>query len=234
MQPIGTDMNNTNTKYKHALYIDLEYSCWDGPRPSGCDLEIIEIGAVEVDLESLAITKEAAYLVRPRHLEISLRCTQITGITAPDLRPAKRLPEVLAQLEDDFGPGEKVCVAWGNDIDMLAGACRQYRIRTPFKKGVDLSQLLRHLLLLKEQPSLHDGINMLGISFDGVAHTALADARNTARIHAELLRRVRSEQDPIPDRLDQPDPRTTRPTYFAEKLLGALRANCNPSGSASE
>jgi inhibitor of KinA sporulation pathway (predicted exonuclease) len=47
--------------------------------------KIIEIGAVEMDLDNLNIIKEQAYIVRPRHLDISKRCSDITGVSRGDL-----------------------------------------------------------------------------------------------------------------------------------------------------
>jgi inhibitor of KinA sporulation pathway (predicted exonuclease) len=89
------------------LYIDLELTCWEGPIPPGRYTEIIEIGLVEVDLHSLEITREAAYLIRPRHLDISEACTRITRLPVDDLRHASRLPKVVMQLENEFVPRAK-------------------------------------------------------------------------------------------------------------------------------
>ena len=67
--------------HTRSIYIDVEQSCWTGPPPPGMRQEIIEIGVVEMDLQTLEITRERARFVRPRRWEISDRCTELTGIT---------------------------------------------------------------------------------------------------------------------------------------------------------
>lgn len=207
--------------YTSALYMDLEWNCWDGPPPPSHPMEIIEIGLVELDLKSLAILREAAYLIRPRRLEISRRCTRITGIEQQDLKNAPRFPVVLEQLIRDFNPCEKLCCVWGNDLEIFAKACGTYRLRTPFHRGMDLSQVVWDALLLRERPSVKSAVQRLELPFDGVAHTALADARNTAHVHAELLRRIRSGSD----HMMQPIPTINTQTGISEfgaKLLSSL------------
>jgi inhibitor of KinA sporulation pathway (predicted exonuclease) len=182
-------------QYDRALYIDLEWSCWDGPIPHGRTAEIIEIGVVELDLVSLKITREASYLVRPRHLDISAACTKITGLCAEDLRSAPRLPEVVTRLENEFGPQDKICGTWGDDAEIFAQACHQHKLRSPLRNISNVSQMFWRLSMTRQQPSLVSAVEHLGLSFHGVAHTAVADARNTARVHAEMIRRIRRESE---------------------------------------
>jgi hypothetical protein len=54
------------------------------------------------------------------------------------------------------------------------------------------SHLCPRLFLLKQQVSLEKAIEILELAFDGMPHTALADPRNTARVHAALIRRMRA------------------------------------------
>lgn len=210
-----------DAKHARSLYIDLELTCWDGPPPAGTRPEIIEIGAVEMDLDSLIILKEAAYLVRPRHLEISQRCSNITGISADDLRGAPPFDKVLGMLIEQFKPSEKLCCIWGNDADILSAACRSWGLRSPLRNVVDLGQLYWRLFLLRQMPSVKSAVEILGLRFDGAPHTGLADARNTAFIHAAILRRMRNQPDPVPV-ADRPL-EAERSTIFAEKLMPLLR-----------
>jgi inhibitor of KinA sporulation pathway (predicted exonuclease) len=56
--------------------------------------------------------------------------------------------------------------------------------------------LFSRLFLIKQQVNLAKAIEILGLGFDGTPHSALADARNTARVHAAIIRRMRREPDP--------------------------------------
>jgi hypothetical protein len=64
---IDADMFHTT-----ALYLDLEWTCWDAPPPPGMQPEIIEIGLVEMNLDTLDIIQEGTYFVRPRRWERSV------------------------------------------------------------------------------------------------------------------------------------------------------------------
>ena len=86
---------------------------------------------------------------------------------------------------------------------------------------LNLAHLFQHLFALKQLAKLSNAVQILGLDFDGVPHGALADARNTARVHAAILRRVRGKPDP-------PLPSTVEPariglsSEFSEKLRNAL------------
>jgi len=168
---------DSEVQFERAVYIDLEWNCWDSTKPTTQHREIIEIGAVELNLETLEIELQKDYLVRPRPFDISDRCTAITGLTAADPKCSPLLPEVLARFEQDFSPKQKMCCTWGHDSEFLAEACGRYKLRSPLRNCVDVAQLFWRNFLLRSQPSLRTAMDALGIQFDGVAHTALADAK---------------------------------------------------------
>lgn len=223
-----TESSNIDSgNFRRVIYLDLEWTCWDGPVPGGRYPEIIEIGVVELDCRSLEITREAGYLVRPRHLDISPECTRITGLTAEDLKHAARFAEVFAQLDNEFEPKGKLCGTWGNDAEIFAQACRKHGLRSPIRNVVDVSQVFWRLFLQRQQPSLASAVKALGISSDGAAHMALADARNTALVHAEMVRRIRCEAGPKTEPVACTSTFPISTAHFGEMLRQALRGS-NP------
>ena len=208
-------------RHERLLYIDTESTFWAGPPPPGLSHEIIEIGVVEMDTTNPKITRERSYFVRPRRWEISPRCTSLTGITADDIRAARTFPEVIAKLEKEFSPSTALCCAWGDDAGLIAAACRKHGLPMPLRHLLDLAHLFQNLLLLKQRASLLSAVAMLGLNFDGVPHGALPDARNTALLHAEILRRIRREPDPAPS-TPQAIEGSPAMTTFGQKLLAAL------------
>ncbi len=66
--------------FNRVVCFDLEMCCWnvDGKGTTG---EIIEIGLAEIDLAKQEIVKRAQYYVKPEKDEVSLFCTELTGIT---------------------------------------------------------------------------------------------------------------------------------------------------------
>lgn len=208
--------------HPEAVYLDLEWTCWNSPPPPGMQQEIIEVGIVALDLNELEIVGEASYYVRPRRWEISPMCTEITGITEEDIRSARPLGEVLETLKERFQPRGKPCYAWGEDISILAQKCSSIKLASPFGRSLDLSRILQAAFAAKEQMGLKAATEMLGIDFDGFAHGALPDARNTARVHASILRRLRREPDPI-DRPSLAGTTAVALSPFAQKLSGCLK-----------
>jgi len=224
------EMNTDDICYTHALYLDLEWTCWDVPPPLGMEPEIVEIGIVEMDLDTLSITQEAGYFVRPRRWEISLKCSSLTGITTDDIRKAKPLDEVLCLLSEKFHPMGKPCCTWGDDVSVIARRCKSLGLVSPFRRPIDLAEVFNGIFATKEQTSLANAIQMLGLEFDGIPHGALPDARNTAHVHASILRRMRREPDPAASSSSL-QVASTSLSPFAQKLSECLSSR--PLGSGN-
>jgi inhibitor of KinA sporulation pathway (predicted exonuclease) len=225
-------MELSETNHKSALYLDLECTFWEEPPPLGMKREIIEIGVVEMDLQSLTIVREAVYFVRPRRWDISQACTKLTGITAEDIQSALPFGDVLNALTAEFSPATKLCCTWGDDAEVIAHTCHSHGQKSPFRHIFDVGYFFQRAFLLKQQSSLGGALEMLGLDPEGIPHGALVDARNTARIHAALARRMRRE--PGPPARSVCEPRKTEPGgIFAEKLRQCLEIQ--PKGhTASE
>jgi len=208
--------------HTNALYLDLEWTCWNVPQPPGMQQEIIEIGIVEMDLITLDITQEAAYFVRPRRWEISPKCSALTGITNEDIRTAKPLGEVLAAVTKKFQPADKHCCTWGDDVSVIDRTCTSQGLVSPFRRPIDLCKVFQGVFATKNQLSLGGAIQMLGLEFDGEPHGALPDARNTARLHASILYRMRREPEPVPSpTIEKIEVVSLSP--FAQKLVDCLK-----------
>jgi inhibitor of KinA sporulation pathway (predicted exonuclease) len=183
--------------------------------------EIIEIGVVEMDLQTLETTRENSYFVRPKRWEITERCTELTGIIKDDIQNARPFPAVIEALKEEFVPGKAQCCAWGHDASLIASTCQAHGFKTPLRYRMDMSRLVQELFLLKQTPGLRDAVEMLGLDFDGVPHGALVDAQNTARVHAALIHRMRREPDPIRSPVKQLIEMSPI-TFFGEKLRRAI------------
>lgn len=204
-----------------AIYLDLEMTCWNTTPPIGMKPEIIEIGLVAMDLSKLEILDEASYFVRPKRWEVSATCTKLTGITDQDIRSAKPLAEVLASLVKRFDPQGKPCCTWGEDVPILAQKCREIGLPSPFRFAIDLSRVFQGAFATKEQIGLKAATEILSMKFDGIPHGALPDARNTAFVHASLLRRMHREPDPI-RQSSAADHVATSLSPFAQKLKDSI------------
>jgi inhibitor of KinA sporulation pathway (predicted exonuclease) len=147
----------------------------------------------------------------------------LTGITAEDIRRAAPLSEVLGVLTRKFEPQKKPCCTWGDDVSVIAKTCQGLGLVSPFRHPIDLAKVFQGAFALKEQRSLSAAIQMLDLEFDGVPHCALPDARNAARIHACILRRMRREAELSPPNVIMRHEIASL-SPFAEKLKAIVAA----------
>jgi inhibitor of KinA sporulation pathway (predicted exonuclease) len=125
-------------------------------------------------------------------------------------------------LSEKFNPANKPCFTWGDDVSVMARTCKSLGLVSPFRRPIDLAKIFNGVFATKEQTSLGKAIQMLGLEFDGVPHGALPDARNTAHVHASVLRRMRREPDPVASPVGV-RVETVSLSPFAQKLSQCLK-----------
>jgi len=166
---------------------DLEYTawecsmarCWMAP---GEFQEVVQIGAVKLDAESLAVLDELDLLVIPRiNRALSPYFTKLTGISDADL--ATRgidFADAYARFLD-FAEGGAIA-AFGRDDSVLDANLRLYGIRgaRPLPPFQDMRRWFAACGL--DPRGLHscDIGPLLGVPFQGQTHNALDDARSIA------------------------------------------------------
>jgi inhibitor of KinA sporulation pathway (predicted exonuclease) len=184
-----------------ALVLDVEETCWDGPPPPGMEPEIIEIGVAELDMRELSILREASFLVRPVRSEVSVYCTALTGHTADSLRRNGRpLAEVFRTFSKNFGPAKKVLMSWGDDWKDLARDAALAGAPDPFPREAfqNIGQMFTLMSGSRTRLGLVAALEFAGLSFEGIPHRSVVDARNTAILYAHYARGFRA-LFPIPD-----------------------------------
>lgn len=212
---------NQQEFHTRSIYVDVEMTCWNSAPPQGMKPEIIEIGIVEMDVATLEITQEKSYFVRPHRWEISPLCTNLTGITKDDIQSARPFVHVLTALTEEFAPSQALCCTWGDDAALIAAACHSNGLKTPLRNLLDLAHQFQHLFALRQLAKLSNALQIMGLDFDGVPHGALVDARNTARVHAAIIRRMRREPDRTLGSMVEPTSIELN-SVFSEKLRNAF------------
>lgn len=186
-------------RLSRAISLDLELTCYEqGKAPPDFKPEIIEIGIVEADLQSLTIVQEQSYLTKPIRTEISEYCTELTGIS-PEMMKAKGrpFPEVLRTLAKDFGPARKAGLVWGSDWDAIDAACDEYGVPNPFPRENfhNVGQLVSLAGGQDRRLGLYETMEIFNLTEIGTRHRGVDDARNTMRLFfviAEVFRPVLS------------------------------------------
>lgn len=186
-------MSPKNINHTRSLYIDLELTCWQGPPPNGMNNEIIQLGLCEVDMVKLEITRSQRFYIRPKAAwEISPYCTKLTGITQDQITKLGRpFNEVLSTITNQWGPKSKMTYAWGNDFEDIQKTCHAMFIANPWSQIFDLGLTFRSSFLMRRAVNLEAALGFLDLEFEGKAHDALVDAKNTAALHIEMIKRLR-------------------------------------------
>ncbi|KAM3350734.1 hypothetical protein ACQJBY_023048 [Aegilops geniculata] len=184
------------------LVVDFEATCEKDARiyPQ----EIIEFPAVLVDGATGLIQSAFRRYVRPKHRPVLTQfCRDLTGIRQEDVDGGVDLGEAL-WLHDawlkaataEAGNKRRVrlaVVTWG-DWDcrtMLEFECRFKGIEKPsyFDSWINLRIPFQEALGGGGRVNLQEAVRAAGLDWEGRLHCGLDDARNTARLLAEIMRR---------------------------------------------
>ena len=171
------------------IVLDLEATCWAEPNIA-VKSEIIEIGAVKVDLKNSQIVDTFDMLVRPTlNPDLSDYCTNLTGITTDMVKGSEYFWQVYPKFVKWAGAKKKGLIgAWG-DYDGKA-----------LQRDVNLHNLewelterylnISHFYTLKKggkKRGLLKAATESGIVFEGPQHRALSDALVTAKVFMSLF-----------------------------------------------
>ena len=177
------------------VIFDLEFTAWSDSMAGhwlapGQFKEVVQIGAVRLDLESLAITASFDCLVRPRiNPRLSDYFERLTGITNTRLAGDGIDFETGYRRFVDFADGNPIA-AFGHDEWVLEGNIRLYGLKNlpPLPRFLELREWFEGHGI--ETSRLHscDVGPLLGVPFEGQMHDALCDARSLAAGMAVLLK----------------------------------------------
>jgi len=175
-----------NGKRHYAVVFDLEFTAWAGSMASrwsrdGEHTEVVQVGAVKLDAETLKISDEFESLVRPRvNPVLSQYLIDLTGITN-EMLDAKAVDFITAYrgFLDFVGP----CPIWafGRDDLVLADNLKLYAWDgpplPPYSNAIPW--FVAHGIDLKGKHAC-DVAEAAGAVFAGRKHDALSDARGIA------------------------------------------------------
>lgn len=176
--------------------LDFEATCERGG--SLHPQELIEFSCCIVDGRTLAIVQQFQRYCRPtENAVLTAFCTELTGINQSTVDAAAPLQEVLQQhdvwLRDAGVLGSGVTfapVTWSEwDLKIqLETECKWRQIqRVPYlRRWIDLRQAFSRRF--GSAHGLKQSVKKAGLEWEGRLHSGLDDARNTARLAAEIIR----------------------------------------------
>ena len=148
--------------------------------------EVIEIGAVKLD-GAFAETSRFQCYVKPEYGKIRHQITKLTGITDETVADKEHFAAVFRRFVEWIGNEDVTIYSWSmSDIKQLKSECRlklqDFDIASFASHWIDLQKEFDDRLGLTNSLALHHALGAMNHRFEGVQHTALADALNTASI----------------------------------------------------
>ena len=150
--------------------------------------EVIEIGAVKLDNNYKQIDDFQCY-VKPQYGEITKHITKLTGITNETVADKDTFVNEFNNFMDWIATKEVTLYSWStSDMNQLKNECRfklfDFNVEWLEHHWVDLQKEFDDRIGLHNNLALKHAIGAMNRNFEGTAHTALADAENTAAILA--------------------------------------------------
>lgn len=184
------------TNFARQIVLDFEFAPVPKQRQRrGLRNEIIEVGAVKLDYHG-NVMGEFSQFVQTEYAEgVAYPVRELTGISAVDTATADPLYVVIKRLNDWIGRYSAQVVCWsGADRRQLLTECQAKRIDLAAFPAdwADLQAFYTSIMDVgsRGRVSLSDAAAWFGVKFDestGHAHSALADARVTARLLKQVI-----------------------------------------------
>jgi len=177
----------------YHLVIDLEATCDEHHRIPREETEIIEIGAVLVDGQTLAPIAEWQSFVRPvQHPVLTPFCTKLTSIVQSDVAEAPHFASAIEALGAFIAGRAVLFGSWGDyDRAQLAREAARDGVALPLGAGhYNIKQAFNERVGGHKRRGVGQALSYVGLSFDGTAHRGIDDARNIARLLPYALGRA--------------------------------------------
>lgn len=176
------------------VIVDVEKTCDNKPRNEYEQFldEIIEIGAVKFNLNTLTIEDEFQAFIKPRvqsNKILTDYCKNLTGITQEQIDSAHSFETEYNRFAKWFGSYKKNQFAsWGNDLKSIQLDCTDNGIECKYLTNWDLKRFYQEIEGIKGI-GLDKAMSRSNLEFQGNRHRALDDAKNTAYILREVLKK---------------------------------------------
>ncbi|MEV2274254.1 3'-5' exonuclease [Nocardiopsis sp. NPDC049922] len=180
--------------------VDVEATCWSGPRPPGQANEIIEIGLTVVDLDERRRVARHGLLVRPARSEVSDFCTELTTLTQAEVDTGVSFADACRWLVEEHGARERPWASWGDyDRNQFTHQCRVTGTGYPFgKRHTNAKRVFGAFHDRPKGPGMHRALGMADLPLEGQHHRGEDDAWNIAALVLFLVERDAWPEIPDP------------------------------------
>eukprot|EP00928_Gymnodinium_smaydae_P001433 TRINITY_DN1052_c2_g1_i1.p1 TRINITY_DN1052_c2_g1~~TRINITY_DN1052_c2_g1_i1.p1 ORF type:complete len:265 (-),score=34.44 TRINITY_DN1052_c2_g1_i1:97-891(-) len=192
--------------YDYYAILDFECTCDDRAARGTFKHEVIEFPVVFLNARTLEVDLEFRRYVRPTEIpRLSAFCTRLTGIEQSVVNASDTLDVVLYEFHEFLRENDFVCCKADRQPDnrlfvicsdgpadlkhFLLPECKRKKIQlhSYWNRYIDIRGCFQSNLAKKPR-GVVGMLSQFGLKFEGREHSGLDDARNIARIAAELLR----------------------------------------------
>ncbi|OCQ90015.1 exonuclease [Nostoc sp. MBR 210] len=188
-------MMNLN-QYDYLLVLDLEATCCDQGTIKRYEMEIIEIGAVMVEAQTLKIIDEFQTFIKPvRYPTLTEFCKSLTSITQTQVEQAPEYPEAIAMLQKWLSNyPNAVFGSWGDyDRNQFKQDSKFHNLPFPIAyPHVNLKQQFSDSQGLSKRYGMAEALQLVNIELNGTHHRGIDDARNIAKLLPWILNRQKN------------------------------------------
>ena len=172
----------------NKIVLDLEFTkVLDKELREICKEEIIQFGAVKLNAADEKVSEFVGY-VKPAHTVLSSKVSKLTHITEEMLENADGFAKVFAEFLDWVGEEAYQVYSWSlNDLDVVKGEVAlenvsDKRVEVLFENWVDLQAIIGQIIGISQSLSLVNVLRAANETFEGLQHSAIVDAENTAKL----------------------------------------------------
>jgi len=178
---------------KDFYVVDFEYTqCRQRfGRPAGFFAEIVEIGAVRINGETLEVEGKDHHFVRPHFFPKQLNdIKDMCMITDKEMKNAITFSDMVEGIKGLYAPQETYFVTWGSDdYRVLNMGCERHGIKNPvlFEDCLDFSEWYRWEMGDANTTGLRKAAEEQRIDTGMLWHAACDDAKNTGKLLISVL-----------------------------------------------
>ncbi len=180
-------------KYDYYLVIDLEATCCDKASIPRGEMEIIEIGAVMVEAQSLENVSEFQTFIMPvRHPKLTPFCQELTTISQEQLDSAPHYPQAIKDFHKWLSNySNYLFCSWGDyDKNQFLQDSLFHKVETNFtNEHANVKRIFADSQGFKKSFGMAKALRIAEIKLIGTHHRGIDDARNIAKLMPFVLGR---------------------------------------------
>lgn len=182
-------------KLDKILVIDVEATCWENNPPIGQESEIIEIGLCVLNAKTGEREEKESILIKPERSTVSDFCTELTTLTADDLKYGLSFRDACKLLKTKYLSQDRIFASFGDyDRRQFERQCASFKVGYPFgTTHLNVKNLAALYLDLPNEAGMSVVLEKMNLPLVGTHHRGIDDAWNIAAILAELMKNLRKK-----------------------------------------